>query len=93
MYSLEQEEFWSLLEEHIAIQEQKRGSGAVYDFDLLYRDKENMDRLRAFKRQHSGKSFYVFRPEDLARSVRSDLPALDDVLPISLIYDRPDATT
>lgn len=81
MYSAEQEELWSLLEEHTEIHEAKRQAGVLYDFDLIMREREHNKRFAAFVQRHRGKTFRVFRPEAIEALVRDDLAAFDDVLP------------
>ena len=89
MYSAEQEEFWLFFAEHCEIQETKRQSGALYDFDLIMRERDHLRRFGAFMRQHRSKSFRVFRPEDLEACVRTDLEAFDDVLPPCPDWTKP----
>lgn len=92
MYSAEQEEFWSLMEEHTEIHEVKRQTAALFDYELIMRERDHNKRFVQFAKQHRGKTFRIFRPEAVQSLIRDDLPAFDDVLPISLIYDQPNTT-
>lgn len=76
MYSSEQEELWRLLEEEIDMRAEKLQVGALYDFDLIMRERDFQTRFTAFWKRNRGKRFRFFRPEDIDVAICDDTPPL-----------------